>query len=395
MNTRNFSEDEFISRFTNIQSLMLKNNIDAILLTSKADFHYFSGMTTQFWESPTRPMYLILPAIGKTPIAIIPDIILNTLLKTWIKEIYTWSAPFLKDDGLSLLINKLNKFSKNNRIGMPIGIETHLRMPFAHTLSIMKELNIDFVDVTQLIKTTRLIKSDSEIKKIRTSCQIASRSFDKLNFIINNNPDLFRNLTERKLIKEMQKILLDEGADYIPYIICNSGHNGYISIIDSPSDKILSDGDVIIIDIGIKYQEYFCDFDRNYVLNFSNPYIDNANLHLWNATEAGIQAAKPGNTFHDIWFAQVSYLTTVANINPEFYNSGRLGHSIGLELTELPSICKNEMTILEKGMTLSIEPNIPLNNDKTLVHEECIVITLTGCDMLSTRASKNLYCLKI
>lgn len=395
--SRFFNIHEYRSRFNNIQTLMLRQQIDAILLTTKVDIHYFSGLISQFWESPTRPIYLILPAIGNSPIAIIPTIFNEPMKLTWVKEIYTWQAPCKEDDGISLLINKLKIYKK---IGMPMGIESQLRMPLSHILLIMEKLNnnyyIKFVDSSQLINDIRFVKSPSEIEYIRKSCQIASKAFKSLPKIINNLciRENCKNITERDIIRELHKSLIDYGADKVPFIVGKCDFNGSRSIIDGPTDKVVVSEEIMVIDVGVVYNEYYCDFNRNYAINYSNAYMREANAHLWYATEAALSIAKPGVTFDDLWKAQSDYLIE-QGYDPDFFNTGRLGHSLGLSLTELPSICKNETTELVPGVVLTIEPSIPLKNNKLLVHEECIVITETSYELLSERAPIEFYYLNI
>ena len=396
-NSRLFNINEFQFRLTNIQSLMLLQQIDAILLTTKTDIHYFSGLISQFWESPTRPVYLILPAIGDSPIAIIPEIFNESFKLTWVKYIYTWPAPCLEDDGISILINKLKIYKK---IGMPMGIESQLRMPLSHILYIMEQLSnkyyIKFINISNLINQIRLVKSPAEIEKIRKSCQIASKSFQSLSIKIKElcKREKFKSLSERQIIKELHKNLIENGADKVPFIIGKCDHNGSKSIINGPTDKIVLSEEVMVIDVGVVYDEYYCDFNRNYAINYSNPYMREANAHLWYATEVALSIAKPGITFGDLWKAQSDYLIS-QGYDPKFFDTGRLGHSIGLSLTELPSVCKNESTKLKAGMVLSIEPNIPLNDNKLLVHEECIAITDNGYELLTIRAPIDFYYLHI
>ena len=52
------SNQEFIERTKKLQSKLVLHNIDVALITTKEDYHYFTGVTTQFWESPTRPCLL-------------------------------------------------------------------------------------------------------------------------------------------------------------------------------------------------------------------------------------------------------------------------------------------------------------------------------------------------
>ena len=68
-----FSNEEFEIRLQRAQELLYQNKLDALLITIPANLRYFTGIDTNFWESPTRPWFLVLPISG-TPIAMIPDI---------------------------------------------------------------------------------------------------------------------------------------------------------------------------------------------------------------------------------------------------------------------------------------------------------------------------------
>ena len=68
---RGFATDEFELRVARAQILMDQNNLDALFLTTEPEIRYFTGYLTRFWESPSRPWFLIVPQSGK-PIAVIP-----------------------------------------------------------------------------------------------------------------------------------------------------------------------------------------------------------------------------------------------------------------------------------------------------------------------------------
>src|SRR3569623_1963103 len=70
---RGFTPAEFERRTTRAQQIMAAHQFDALLLTAPANIRYFSGFDSQFWESPTRPWFIIVPLSGK-PVAIIPEI---------------------------------------------------------------------------------------------------------------------------------------------------------------------------------------------------------------------------------------------------------------------------------------------------------------------------------
>ena len=112
-----------------MQRTMRDQKIDAILLTTEPNVRYFSGFLTQFWQSPTRPWFLVIPAEGK-PVAVIPEIGVSGMAQTWIDDIRGWASPCPEDDGVSLLIDLLGNLPKRfGRIGMTLGAESMIRMP--------------------------------------------------------------------------------------------------------------------------------------------------------------------------------------------------------------------------------------------------------------------------
>ena len=61
---KGFGDDEFRVRAFKAQSAMGRAGLDALLLTTHPDIYYFTGFLTRFWESPTRPWFVILPQSG-------------------------------------------------------------------------------------------------------------------------------------------------------------------------------------------------------------------------------------------------------------------------------------------------------------------------------------------
>ena len=134
---RGFNIDQFEKRTSKAQQLMQHHGLDALLLTTETNVRYFTGFLTRFWESPTRPWYLIIPSKGK-PIAVIPSIGKALMSKTWVEDIRTWPSPDLKDDGISLLSDTLEEIAKNKNIGSKLinaRSETlHERPSFKHLI---------------------------------------------------------------------------------------------------------------------------------------------------------------------------------------------------------------------------------------------------------------------
>ena len=377
---RGFLEKEYQDRVLKLQKKMQDNNIDLILITSPHNFRYFTGLDSYFWESPTRPWFLLISQ-SDNPVAIIPSIGKTALQKTWIKNIQTWSSPQPNDEGVSALIESIKYIIPHKgNIGCELGQESHLRMSINDFDQLRKSMsNFNFTNASEIIWSLRMIKSQNEIKKIKKIISIASDVFDNLH----NNIAI--GMTEIEICNIFKKELLNKGADYTLYMSCASGNGGYDQIICDPSEKRLRDGDVLVIDTGTTFDGYFCDFDRNYGFGNIKKEVNNAYLTLWEASKKALEKAKPGIACTEINNAMSSVLKK-SNLSSN--SVGRMGHGLGLQLTEPPSIMHNDKTILKENMILTIEPCYEYLPGKILVIEENILITKNGYELLTSRTPK-------
>jgi Xaa-Pro aminopeptidase len=358
--------------------MMHQDRLDAILVMTEPEVRYYTGFLSQFWESPTRPWFVVVPLDGR-PIAVVPAIGAAGMARTWADDVRTWSSPDLVDDGVSLLTATIDSLPhRYGRIGVPMGAESQLRMPLVDFRALEAKLRSrDIVDARDLVRRIRVVKSEHEIEKIRTVCGIASSAFEAL-------PEKARSGdTERELCRRFKIDLLAGGADSAAYVMGASGPGGYDDIIMGPGDRVLSDGDVMIIDTGATFDGYYCDFDRNYAFGRAADEVRTAYDTVYRATQAGFEAARPGATTSDLWRAMWRVMEAGG---AQESGVGRMGHGLGMQLTEWPSNMPGDDTVLEAGMVLTLEPGMVYAPNRWMVHEENIVIRPDGPQWLSRRA---------
>lgn len=375
---RGFSDAEFVDRTQNAQQHMQEHGLSALLLTTEAEVRYYTGFLTRFWESPTRPWFVVVPAQG-TPIGVIPAIGAHLMSQCWITDIRTWHAPDYCDDGVSLLADTLNEVTEARaHIGMAHHLESHARMPLDSLHALGRRIgHRQIVSDMGITHTLRQIKSDAEIDKIAHAVGIATRAFARVPNIVGPGTTL------SGVFRKFQMLCLDEGADWVPYLAGAASPGGYGDVISPATDAPLAQGDVLMLDTGLVWDGYFCDFDRNFSIGDPAPAVADGHNQLIDATHAAFDVAIPGRTFADLYAAMQRSLGCDGP-------TGRFGHGLGMELTEGPSILPNDDTTLKPGMVLTLEPYVQLADDKIMVHEENIVIRDDGPEYLTTPSSREI-----
>lgn len=381
---RSFPDDEFKRRCDAIQQNLIRDNIDVLWLSTEADIRYVTGFLTQFWQSPTRPWYVLIPQTGK-PVAVIPAIGEQCMRRTWVEDIRTWSSPDPVDDGVSLLTDAIVEFGGSDaKVGVPMSSETYVRSPINDIEKIKSQLNrASWIDATDCIRSVRHIKSELEIEKLRYVCASTSLAFSRV-------PDFFRiGMSEADVFRAFRIACLEAGADEAAYVVGAATQCGYEDIISPPSDHIVSDGDILILDTGCTYDGYFADFDRNFAVRSVDDDTASAHHRVWDATQAGLELIKPGVTCAELCSAMQTIMQP-DNASAGSAEVGRLGHGLGIQLTETPSIAPFDQTPMQVGMAMTLEPGYTYKNGKMMVHEENLVVTETGYELLSTRASRDI-----
>ncbi|MEM9434333.1 MAG: Xaa-Pro peptidase family protein [Pseudomonadota bacterium] len=383
--TRGFPEAEYQVRLRNAQQGMAEVGISALLLTGEADLRYFSGFLTRFWESPCRPWYLIVPAAG-TPVAVIPQIGRHLMHQTWLRDIRTWDAPADPDDGLDLLVQALRDVcGSGGRVAFPDRQGSTFRMPLGVYRRLLDDMqDTSFVSDGGLVAGLRQIKSAAEIDKIETACAIASRAFSRVHEIAK------AGCTLEEVFRKTQQLCLQEGADWVPYLAGACGPGGYGDVISPASAQELSPGDVLMLDIGLVWDGYFCDFDRNFAIGPADPATQAAHRCLIDAVDAAVEILRPGCTLGDVHAAMAQVLTT----GHKPLASGRLGHGLGMQLTEGLSILPGSDVEVAENMVLTLEPVAMTGPDRIMVHEENIVVKAQGCRFLSKRSGTDIKVLE-
>jgi Xaa-Pro aminopeptidase len=141
-----------------------------------------------------------------------------------------------------------------------------------------------------------------------------------------------------------------------------------------------------MLDTGAVRDGYFCDFDRNWSVGPAADDTKRAHSALFQATEAVLQTLRPGMRACDVH----RILSDRLNALGATPGGGRLGHGLGITLTEWPSFTPLDTTELCEGMVLTVEPGAEIAPGRIMVHEENIVLRANGPELLCQRTPADL-----
>ncbi|MBI5143814.1 MAG: type I methionyl aminopeptidase [Candidatus Omnitrophica bacterium] len=202
-----------------------------------------------------------------------------------------------------------------------------------------------------------VLRSDEEIGSIRRAGQIVASTLAKLKRFA-------RAGIETKELDAIarEEILKENGypafKDYkgFPGNICISLNEVVVHGI--PSARRIKSGDIISIDIGVKFKDYFADAAITIGVGQISPEAGRLIEATEKALYAGVANARPGNRLYDI----SSAIQNIAESNGFSVVRSFVGHGIGLRLHEEPEIPnfgkQGSGPRLEKGMVLAIEPMV-------------------------------------
>jgi Xaa-Pro aminopeptidase len=176
-----------------------------------------------------------------------------------------------------------------------------------------------------------------------------------------------------------REAILAEGADDA-WAIAVLGRGDYVRVDGVPRDRPAEDGDLVFIDCGANVGGYWADFSRAGVIGTPSAEQRRYQDQILEATAAAVEAIRPGATLSDVAEASGQVMD---RYGLEFSSrAGRIGHGLGMLVTEPPNVAVGVEAVIEPGMVLTVEPGVI--RDSGIFHaEENVAVTPNGNERLS------------
>ncbi len=231
------------------------------------------------------------------------------------------------------------------------------------------------------ISGMRVIKSNDEVQLILRAQRIAEKAFERL------LERMRKGMTEKQVAALLNYYMMDCGADDLSFeTIAASGVNS-ASPHAVPTDKPLQNGEFLTLDFGAVVDGYHSDMTRTLVIGEPTPEMEELYNAVLYANLDGLKAVRAdvGGKLVD----SVARSTLQGWGGYDKYFGHGLGHGVGLEIHEAPTLSRKSSSVLREGMIVTVEPGAYISGRHGVRIEDMVLVTKDGCENLTT-TTKNL-----
>ena len=233
-----------------------------------------------------------------------------------------------------------------------------------------------FADIDANVKELRAVKTADELAKLRAA--------EALNDAIwSEAQKKFKpGMTEKDMARVIQHLMIERGdGEAFETIVCVGKNAAECHHV--PDDTVWNGREPVLVDMGVKLDGYCSDMTRNMVPARPSKLYKKVYGLVLEANRRAIAAATPGMTAGALDKVARDFLTQ-EGFGKAFGHS--LGHGVGIEIHEAPWAARKQKMVLRPGMSVTIEPGLYLEGNLGVRIEDLVLITETGCEVISHSA---------
>ena len=375
--------NEIMSRVSRIQQIMKSENIDALLIGANPNLYYLSG---RFFRG-----YVFVPVEG-TPTWFV--------IKPQVFETETNVLSIRKPEDIPSLLNNSKKEHPKN-----IALEEN-DLPYADVVR-LKALfpEADMTNASKVMKKARMVKTPWEIEEMKADGRHHTKVYSEIKDCYQPGmSDLRLQIEiEKKLRLEgslgisrvsgnlmdinMGSVITGENADNpAPYDFTMGGAGMHPSLPVGANNSPILEGTTVMIDMNGAFNGYQTDMTRVWALGHIPDIAlkaHNCSLKILRELERKALPGVPVKVLYEI----ASQIVKEDGLEEFFMGHNSqvkfIGHGVGIELNELPVITPASKDILEKNMTLAIEPKFVIPHVGALGVENTYVVTDSGLENIT------------
>jgi len=356
----------FKLRLDNFKSYLASRNVDVALIVSHENIQYITGFYTTTY--PPKDAYLVIPVHGE-PLLIVPSVNYHEALR----EVKLGSVEKLPQG--STFIEFVKGVLKGLRLKGAMGIEDEL-LPYGFVKRLRRALKIkSFTSISEGLKRIRSVKDSEELQLIKKAVATAEKGLERASEVIKAGVKEFEVAAEAEYAMRMyggQGIAFDT-------IVASGPLSAYPHA--TTTDKVIQRGDFVIVDIGTRILGYRSDVTRTFIAGSVSAKqrrlyeaVLEAQKRALNVIKSGIRASKPDR--------EARYYISRRGLG-EWFTHG-LGHGIGLNVHEPPTLSPTSNDVLREGNVVTVEPGVYVEGFGGVRIEDMVYVKSEGVELLTS-----------
>jgi len=246
-----------------------------------------------------------------------------------------------------------------------VAFEAHEMTVERHAELAAKAAGVTTIPFGRKIEELREFKDQAELELLATACRISCQALADV------FPLIRPGMTERGLAMALDRRMAELGADRPAFdTIVASGPNGALPH-HSPTDRPMRRGDLITMDFGALFGGYHADMTRTVALGEPAGWQREIYELVATAQRAGMEAARPGADVADVDAAARDLIRDAGH--GDHFQHG-LGHGVGLEVHEAPTIGYGRTGKLATRVPVTVEPGVYLPGKGGVRIEDVLVV---------------------
>ena len=359
------------ARHARVREAMDSLSLDALVVTAPANIRYLTSHT-----GTAGIAVLTRDAVHLTVDFRYRDAIRNLQASPHAcPGLQSWDVPASYEEALLELLSSMAV----QVVGFEAGHVTVSRHRWWADTAKGRGVALDLRPTERVIEQARMVKDAFEVEKLRAG---AARLLPVAEAAL---AAARPGVTERSVAAVLEMAMRDAGFERLAFdTIVASGPNAALPH-HRAGGRLLSPGDLLVLDFGGVMDGYCCDLTRTASLGTPSPEARRLYDAVHAAHHAAIEAVRPGIDASAVDAAARAVLT--ARGLGEAFGHGT-GHGLGLEVHEEPRVSKKRAdaapVTLAPGMVFTVEPGAYLPGFGGVRIEDDVLVTETGCDVLTT-----------
>ncbi|WP_170007925.1 M24 family metallopeptidase [Bacillus fonticola] len=353
-------------RIHTIQQWLQTEDIDVCILTSKENVFY----TTKLYKDPHERLLALCIFPTGEPTLVCPQMEVSESKNSPVEM--NVIGYYDTDNAEDLLVQTILKRSSGVR---KIAVEKE-HLPAGRYEALLHGLTPQaFVSAEETLSTLRLVKDEEEIAILREAAELADLGVEiGVNAIREGN-------TEQAVVAEIEYELKKKGIMGMSFqTMCLTGANA-ANPHGVPGKNTFTKGDLVLFDLGVMWKGYASDITRTVAFGDIHEKQENIYNTVLQAQITALEMCRVGKTCQDADQAARSYIEAAGYGD---YFPHRLGHGLGLNVHEYPSMTSTNTLPFREGMVCTVEPGIYVPNVAGVRIEDDILITSEGAKTLTT-----------